>query len=410
MSATRIALLVASLCLVVGCASSVVGSECRSPYVVCGRYCVDLATDGLHCGVCGNACALGCVGGACVLPDAAANADAARHDGGHDAGPPDGAADASTDAGSDAFIRDVGTDAQGDAGGPRCGIGQMLCGASCVDPRDATHCGDCTTACAGTDVCASGRCAADCGALLACGTRCVDASRDAHHCGDCATDCGAGTCVAGACASASSGHLVYIGHDFETRRIAMSILVANAVRLAPRASVRVLAYEGDASALGISGANAAIAEAAGGATYAITVAPNAGSVPVLLDETDVLLVYAQTNATDAGLRTIGYTWRDALDAFLHRGGVVVVLEAPSLVNSGTYQILDEARLFAATAINEMLSPRLVAVVGRESDPVLAGVGFPYAGERHTVRVSTLDPDAIVTTGSGLVVFHRVVAD
>jgi len=404
----RVSLFFALVLLAPGCQSSLIGADCLAPRIRCGRYCVDLNSDGLNCGTCGTACALGCAAGRCIQADAAPTPDVGRYD----AGPPprDVGIDAPMlDASSLDASLDAGLDASApDGGPPRCDLGQLSCGTSCIDPRDATHCGDCTTSCSGTDVCASGTCAPDCGTLTACGTRCVDVARDGHHCGDCTTDCGVGRCVAGSCTSGGDGHLVLIGHDYETHRIEMSRVLANAVFLAAAASPRVLAYQASATATSIAGTNAAIAEAAAGRSYSIRSSGSAASVPVALESADVFLVYAQANASDAALRSVGYAWGLALSSFLARGGVIVVLEAPSLANVGTFQILRSAALFDATSESEVVTPRLVAVSGRESDAVIAGITFPYSGERHTVRFTTADPNAIVTTGSSPVVFHRVV--
>ncbi len=404
----RIVVACLGLGLTITSCSSVVGSQCRPPYVPCGRYCVNLQSDGLNCGACGVSCVLGCSGGHCIGNDAAVVPDAGR-----DAGPmrPDVGVDAGTDAGAlvDAFsVVDADSDASLDAGPLRCGLGTRLCGTSCVDPRDATYCGDCATSCSGTDVCASGSCAADCGALLACGTRCVDTTSDPHHCGDCTTDCGAQNCVASACAAAPDGHLVFVGHDYETRRMEMSQVLANAVFLAGRASISVLAYRIDATAASVTGTDAALAEAAGTRVYTVSVAPSADVVTASLASFDTFLVYAEANATDATLRALGVAWADALEEFLARGGVVVLCDAPTLRNAGTNQILQTAGLFVPATSSEIVNPRLVAATGHESDPVIAGIPFPYNGERHTVWLQTLDSSAVVTTGSAPVVFHHVI--
>jgi len=399
-----------ALCLglvIAGC-SPVVGSACRAPFVPCGRYCVDLQSDGLNCGVCGMSCALGCSAGRCIGVDAAVVLD-----GGRDGGPIrfDSGVDGGTDGGAqiDAFSPvDANVDASLDAGPLRCGLGTRLCGAVCVDPRDALHCGDCATSCSGTDVCASGSCAADCGALSACGTRCVDTTSDPHHCGDCTTDCGARNCVASTCVAAPDGHVVFVGHDYETRRIEMSQVLANAVFLAGRASTRVLGYRIDATAASVTGTDGALAEAAGARGYTVSVAPSADVVTSSLADFDTFLVYAEANATDATLRALGSEWHDALAELLARGGVIVVCDAPSLMNAGTNQILQTAGLFVPATSSEIVNPRLIAAVGHESDPVIAGVPFPYNGERHTVRLQTLDTGAVVTTGSAPVVFHHVI--
>lgn len=389
-----------------GCESAVVGADCRAPYTRCGRYCVDLATDTMNCGACGSACGVGCFASACIMGDAAVAPDSGRRDAGRDAGH-DAAIDAS-DSATDAFTAiDAGLDASQTDAGARCGIGELLCGGSCVRPTDATHCGDCATICSGTDVCAWGSCAADCGTRMACGTSCVDLTSDSHHCGDCAIDCGTQICALSTCAAPPDGHLVVIGHDYETRRIEMSTVLANAVLLRGRPSLRIVAFQGSATAIGIAGANAAIAEAAGARTYTITSAGSPSAVPLALENADALLLYGQTNASNAALRSLGQDWDASLHDFLARGGVIVLLDAPSLINAGTYQILDAAGLFTATSTSELVTPRLIAATGRESDPVIAGITFPYSGERHTVRLTSADPNVIVTTGSAAVVFHRI---
>jgi hypothetical protein len=116
----------------------------------CGAGCVDLNTNGSHCGSCGTTCGTGtvCVMGACACQ---------------------------------AWLTD--------------------CLGTCVDTNsDPANCGTCGTNCGG-DVCAAGTCAADCPAqLLQCGQACVDVSINPFHCGACDSPCVAEqTCTAGSC-------------------------------------------------------------------------------------------------------------------------------------------------------------------------------------------------------------------
>jgi hypothetical protein len=131
-----------------------------------------------------------------------------------------------------------------DSGMP-CDPGLDLCGGACTDLQtNHDHCGKCTTACSGSQVCASGKCGApcepgltpctptgsttavcvdtsldesncggcnqpcvspqppgqpkicqggqclvDCGTLTRCGTSCIDTTKDDTHCGNCSTNC-----------------------------------------------------------------------------------------------------------------------------------------------------------------------------------------------------------------------------
>lgn len=418
--------LAASVCMP-GC-GALVGADCRAGLTRCGHTCLDLASDRLNCGACGHVCvgSASCVAGVCGgsldagVGDGGSGVDGGR-DAGRDAGRDGGGG---LDAGADTGTADVGTtdvgttdagdldvgpvDADLDAGGPMCGLGQLLCGASCVDPNDPAHCGDCTTMCTSMQVCAAGTCTSTCAPLTDCGTFCADLTNDPDHCGTCTNSCGTGICVAGVCEAALAGHLVVIGHDFEQRRITMSSILANAVLLPGRPSVRVLVWVDAATALALAGTLAGLAEGAAPRAYTTVTATTPESVPVLLDTADTFLVLGQANATDAGLSALGTTWTVALAQFLNRGGVIVVLEAPSLNNAGTFQILRAAGLFDARTINEIIHPRLSTVPGRAGDPVLVGVPLSYRGEIHTVFYTTTDPNAIVESTSGPVIFDRIV--
>jgi hypothetical protein len=421
---SRAALLALAVSLAPAC-SAIVGAECADGYTRCGRMCVDLTSDPFNCGGCAMQCGRGlvCAASTCVSTrdagvfDAGDTGvrDAGRIDGGVDAGLDARAIDADIDAASvdadlDAASMDAGSDdADLDGAITVCDLGELPCGITCVDPNgDPNHCGDCTTVCAATEVCSAGVCEPTCDPLVDCGGICVDLTSDPDHCGGCTIDCGSGICVDSRCEAALAGHLVIIGHDFERRRSAMSRLLANAVLLSGASPVRIVAWNAASTAAAIAGTNGGIDDGRGARTYTLRVAVAPEEVPVMLDAADSFLVYAQQNATDAELDALGVMWSTALGQFLDRGGVVVVLDAPSATNAGTHRILDAAGLFMATATSELVTPRLDTVAGRAGDPVLVGVPLSYRGEQHTVFYSTLDPDAIVSSASGPVVFDRTV--
>jgi hypothetical protein len=404
---TRATLLVFTVLSLPAC-NAIVGAECETPYTRCGRMCVDLSNDPFNCGGCANACASGlvCLAGACTSTRDAAVVDSGRFDGGpRDAGVDSALHDANrVDADLDADI-DADIDA---ATVPACELGEILCdGTVCIDPT-VSPCGDCTTICGAGEACSSGACVPTCDPLTNCGGACVDLTSDPDHCGACTVDCGSGICVDSMCESALAGHLVVIGHDYERRRSAMSSLLANAVLLSGASPVRIVGWNARSTPASIIGTDAGIEDGRGARTFTLRVATAAEDVPFLLDTADSFLVYAQRDATDAELRGLGAMWSTALGQFLDRGGVIVVLDAPSTTNAGTHQILDAAGLFTATATTELVTPRLTTAMGRAGDPVLVGVPLSYRGEEHTVSYTTTDPDAIVLAPGGPVVFDRTI--
>jgi hypothetical protein len=401
-------LLVASLLACVGC-SPIVGADCRAPLVACGHYCLDVRTDNQNCGACGNFCGgvTACVAGACVPIDANLPVDAGN-DGGRDTGVGiDVGVDMGVDAGSDAGMPDAGPH---DAGPTRCGLGQLLCGTSCYAANDPTHCGDCTTACGASEVCDEGSCTSACaGGETSCGGTCVTATTDHEHCGNCTTVCSAmQVCRAGVCAASSNGHLVVIGHDYVQTDTAMDVLLANAVMLGGATNTRVVGFTGTASSAMVTGIAAALADGAGTRTYTMATATTRDDVPALIGTADALLVYPQDGSEDSDIDDLGDAWGGALGQFLHRGGVVVVLDTPSVMNNGTNGLLARSGLFIASAHSEVVAPTLMPASGRSADPLLVGVTVPYTGMSHTVYFQTLDGNAVVSAPVGPVAFHRVI--
>jgi hypothetical protein len=340
---------------VVGCKSSLVGAECRAGFSQCESECVNLSADFRHCGECGNNCGrYMCAIGECtrrVRPDAAAPPiadDAAAPEGGvfeagaRDAGPgaPDGAAQA---GGLDGGALDSN-------GLPGCGLGERQCAGVCIDPLKArAHCGVCDNACAASDVCAAGSCARVCEDPLAiCDEDCVNLASDAEHCGRCHNRCGSGICEGGTCADAVAGQAVVIGHDFTSANNAMRRIAGNAVFLARGAPVRVLSYQADAAEASVTGVEQAIdfVKSEIGREWLKTEADEA-LLPMQLAEADVLVVHAQVDATHGTLARLGQAWASALAQFSARGGVLVLFEAPSERNDGTFRLLSPANIFSA---------------------------------------------------------------
>ncbi|HET8933391.1 MAG TPA: hypothetical protein VFN67_08135 [Polyangiales bacterium] len=386
------------------CESPIVGLECRQGFTLCGNTCVDPDSDFRHCGMCDHSCGrFVCEKGSCssnVVRDAGPN-DGGGGSGGKDAGP------------RDAGREDDGGGFDPDAGLPGCGVGYQDCGGVCADPTtDPNHCGSCGVACPGRMLCSAGTCAPECDkALSQCGALCIDAQRDPDHCGRCTKRCTSGICELGSCADAIAGHAVVIGHDFTNANTAMQRLVGNAVFLGLGAPVRVLVYTGDADPKSSAGVERAIdvVKVETGRDWQRVEAIES-LVPLQLSAADVLLIHAQVEASNSTLRKLGEQWGNALAQFVSIGGVVIVIDAPSTRNNGTFQILQPARIFLAKGRQEIESQPLT--VKTPGLGVAMRVPDRYMGLSHTVHFNAVTSPGtqVVTDRDGLpVVVQRVIS-
>ena len=157
----------------------------------------DLRSDEENCGSCGTRCRGGevCDGGRCICPAGWLSCAS-------DCRPPNACG----------TCEEVGDRAPGDACG-LCDTGRWACGAqgllSCVDETDlnsdVSHCGACFEACGPLEICVSGLCACDAGAIP-CGGGCALP----NACGGCASLDGD---PASACGLCGSGAWVCSGED-----------------------------------------------------------------------------------------------------------------------------------------------------------------------------------------------------
>jgi hypothetical protein len=322
----------------IGCDSPLVDAECRSGFSLCAGACVDLSADFRDCGTCGHGCGrFVCDQGVCDQ----SKLHPVASDDGRDSG--------------------VTLDFDPQPGLVGCGLGQQSCGGQCIDPTsDALHCGACDSVCDRDQVCAAGSCTETCAApLSACDGRCFDLSRSAEHCGSCGTHCSSGICEAGVCAGAIAGQVVVIGHDFVSANNAMQRLAGNAVFLARGAPVHVLSYRGDASEASVNGVQNAIDVVKGelGRDWQNVDAIEA-LLPLQLAGADVLLLHAQSGASNSALAKLGAEWGNALAQFVVSGGVIVLFDTPSASNDGTFRILSPAHIFAAASRASLVDQEL----------------------------------------------------
>jgi hypothetical protein len=412
------------------CESPIVGLQCREGFSLCGDSCVDLSSDFRHCGECDHSCGrFVCEKASCSSQeirdggtDAGHMSDAGR-DGGRDGGRRDGGRrdggsldSGSLDGGSldggslDAGSKDSGPkDARApdddagafepDAGLSGCSVGYTDCGGVCANPAvDPKHCGSCNVECPSGQLCSGGSCADECDpALTQCGGACFDLKSDPDHCGQCGKRCTSGICEQGLCADAIAGQAVVLGHDFISANTAMQRLVGNAVFLGLGAPVRVLTYSGDANPASIAGVEGGIdmVKAETGRDWKRTDAIEA-LVPLQLGAADVFLLHAQVEASNSTLRKLGEQWGNALARFVSIGGVIVVIDAPSDRNSGTFQVLAPARIFLADARAEIASQALT--VKTPGLGVAVRVPDRYMSLTHTVHFS-----GVTSAGTQIVV-------
>ena len=128
--------------------------RCEDPRVQCGSKCVNVLTDSLNCGQCGDVCMGGdyCNDGSCTRT---------------------------------------------------CPSGTVACGSSCVDlATDTEHCGSCDNACASDRECRGGSCNCQQG-NIECSGSCIDPNSDPNNCGICSRTCEADEiCNSGSCGCA----------------------------------------------------------------------------------------------------------------------------------------------------------------------------------------------------------------
>jgi len=206
-----------------GEAACVAPEKCGSK--ICGGSCTSTFNDPLNCGACGQACKPGevCSAGTCAATcatnltqccgkcvDITSNG---AHCGGCDPSCPEvagaGGAGGAT-SGADATSLQVcpsGQNVHQSCSGatPLCSgcacqsevqcekiESKTVCGESCVDLKtDPAHCGTCAISCAPGQKCSNGSClSGDCPAGQSdCGGSCVDLQTSANHCGSCGNAC-----------------------------------------------------------------------------------------------------------------------------------------------------------------------------------------------------------------------------
>ncbi len=405
-----------------GCGDPLVGLECAKGYVICDGRCVDLNSDEFSCGSCGSVCAIDelCINAECTTDFDSGRPGGMPSGGGDDGGMAGLDGGDGGDGGLDGGIVRDGGDAASEGwpdvalppicmgpGSPAdcvCELGQLVCQASCVNANiDTENCGACGNNCnatpppSGRFFCVDGQCLLNCDPpLTVCNnSECVDTQTDPLNCGGCGIMCESGLCDLGVCLDRVAGHMIVIGHDMSSALPAARRLAGNAIFLPTRTrDVRVLMYQLGATPGAQAGIATAISEtqAATGRTAVRTEVTEVAQVPFQLSNTDVFVIAAQANASDAELIAAGDMWSRALQTFVARGGVVVLFDGGGS-NAGTYQIAQEAGLFTAT-MRMPLTPRTVNIEA-SADSVASFVPAVYQAQNVTVGFDTMESTVVV---------------
>ncbi|MBK7395967.1 MAG: hypothetical protein IPJ34_06585 [Myxococcales bacterium] len=366
------------LVLLAACGDSVVGGACADGYEVCDGRCVPV--------------------GGCGIPskDSAttdAAADTAPGEVGTDGAPGDGVGD-----GSDGSI---------DGGGDVVDDGASDGGSTETFPDDT---GPLDTGPLDTGPgCDAG--------LLACGGVCVDPDIDPLNCGGCGNVCPTGLCNGGKCRGAKAGHVVAIGHDYESTSGAVAGKpLANATFLPSRNPVRLLVLTEFAETSAVDNVDAILDGAAksSGRTFVQTIVVKASDFhdKLNIDAFDVALVLDQKKAPAGQLATTADTGKATYTSFTKAGGVLVVLDG----GSGTGEMpafLGAGGLLTVKGHTSTGGKSLDVV--DPADAVGIDVLSPYLAPKGTVLfLWTTTPDALVRTvvaeplSDGPVVLHRVI--
>ncbi len=388
-----------------GCGSlnAVVGGECADGYIDCNGQCSDIERDPRNCGECGNSCApsVGCTNGVCTGGrDGSVDADTDAGDGGDG----DGNADGSRD-GSNHDARDGSGDGSNGDGSTSDGStdgSSFESGDSCAPPyNNVNNCGACGVKCvAPNDQCVAQGvnfiCAPTCNLpSKLCFGKCVMVQSDPENCGDCGVVCESNLCVAGVCQGTSRGDIVYLGFDYQSIpnniNISQSRELINAVFLADKTPIRLLAFQKYANTTSVANVTALLgsAQAATGRTIQITTSVDEAFVTsnLAIANYDVLLVYDQETAPANTMGAIGTAWATKLGTFTKNGGVFITLDGVSGANPQMQTFETNTGLLSVTAHTALASALAIDLVA-PGDAVGVGVTTPYGTRTRSTRFVT----------------------
>jgi hypothetical protein len=231
--------------------------------------------------------------------------------------------------------------------------------------------------------------------MLECEGECIDVSADPDNCGACNHVCASGICSNGHCEGELSGHIVAIGHDYQSYHLAMARVLGNAAALGEHRDLSIALYRGATPQPGVHTALGSGLSRIGRPYHWVTLpAPS----PNALVGVDVLLVEPQTG-DGAAAEAAGAQWAVAIDSFLQRNGVVIVLEGAGGVS---HRFAFGASLYAYTPLD---STNVTTHLVDSGDAVAQQVVTPYLAETTSVKFPGAWP-VIAAPDGNAVVFHQ----
>lgn len=224
-----------------------------------------------------------------------------------------------------------------------------------------------------------------------CDDGCKNLQIDPDNCGACAHVCSSGLCTTGHCVGEPYGHIVAIGHDYANYHPSMARVLGNAASLGLSYDVGVAWWpQGTHAAVG-NALSAALGSM--GRPWHVQAIP---ATPSSLNSVDVLIIDGVTTAAS------GLAWAPSLDAFVRRGGVVIVVEG---VGGTGHTFAAAANLFTTGTPVDVTNQQMV--ISSATDSIAAQVIAPYLGEGSSVSFPGTTSSVITTTSGATVVFHLV---
>lgn len=383
-----------------GC-GQVVGGECIDGYELCGESCCPdgmCSTNGLCLAEDGGAPDGRVDGGEVADADPPRDGEIRRDGDVLDGGPADG------DVIDAAFPADMGDLV--------CPIGTSRCDERCVNlDTDPENCGSCGNGCADDELCQLGICQDTCDdPAILCDGVCIDPDSDPANCDGCGNVCPTGICRPTGCAETDASDVILIGHDYTDSSIAQDRLVANGALLRLEEPVRIVMYEGSASASSRASVIAAIDDIADEASREyVIIDADAAQVPTRLQRADTFLVLPQNGSgtTDAELRSLGRSWSSALASFLERGGAIVILDGGGS-HAGTWQIAASSSLLDVDGRMSVSIDTALSTV-EPTDAIANEMPLSYAAKERTVAFTgTTDGTVVEEPGGEPVAVHRFI--
>jgi hypothetical protein len=207
------------------------------------------------------------------------------------------------------------------------------------------------------------------------------------------------------CADDRAGHLFVIGNGFRRSNPSFDRILGNSMFLKEGIRLNVVIYRGT------NPVDLAVAEMAAinrGArlmrrAFNKTILTTSSAVQPGLATADVLVIEAQPQLDDFAIESLADEWNMAIDDFTRRGGIVIVLDAPSTVNHGTARVLGNLM-----SLSRAEATGTLASVTAAGDQAVGRVPLTFALGDSVGYRSTSYVDAATTDTGAVIVAHRTV--